>query len=418
MAADDDIGRLPHHRPRPAAAPQAGPPRLLRALNERAVLEHLRRSGSASRGQVAQETGLSKPTISQALAHLEDAGLVRRVGRRVPHRGRTAVLYEADPTAGYVVGIDIGRAWVRVTAADLAGTVVARSDAENRARSGRALIRRVAELAHEVVAEAGITWPSVLRTVVGSPGVLDPEGGGVRYAPNLPGWSRAGLVDALEAALGSAVELHNDANLAALGERSYGRGADCDTFVYLWVGTGIGMGIIIGGELYAGANGAAGEIGYLPYGEMPFGEPDPARPAARRRGLLEESAAAGGVVRTGEALGVGAGLSAKQVFDAARGGEPAALAAVAHAAERLAVAVASVAAILDPGLVVLGGGIGRNVDMLRGPMEQRLVQLSPLQPPIVASELGDDAVVLGAIATALDSARECAFTERAGYGRA
>src|SRR6184192_4359175 len=94
-----------------------GTPRVLRTMNERALLDHLRRAGPISRAQLARDTGLSKPTVSQALANLERAGLARTAGSAAPARGRTALLYESNPTAGYVVGIDIGRAWLRVAAA-------------------------------------------------------------------------------------------------------------------------------------------------------------------------------------------------------------------------------------------------------------------------------------------------------------
>src|SRR5215217_7959398 len=112
-----------------------GTPGLLRTLNQGALIQRLRDDGPLSRAQLARDTGLSKPTVSQALAELEAAGLVRAVGPSAPARGRTAMLYEPDPTAGYVVGIDIGRAWIRVAVADLAGTIVGRSDTRNRARS-------------------------------------------------------------------------------------------------------------------------------------------------------------------------------------------------------------------------------------------------------------------------------------------
>ena len=101
------------------------------------MLEHLRAAGPSSRPGLARIAGLSKPTVSQALANLERAGLVRPVGPASPSLGRTAMLYEADPTAGYVVGVDIGRDWIRVAAADLSGEIVARRDERNRARGAR-----------------------------------------------------------------------------------------------------------------------------------------------------------------------------------------------------------------------------------------------------------------------------------------
>jgi predicted NBD/HSP70 family sugar kinase len=391
---------------------QGGTPRLLRAINERALLEALRREGPASRPQLARIAGLSKPTVSQALANLEGAGLVRVAGPATPSLGRTAMLYEVDPTAGYVVGIDIGRAWIRIAAADLSGEIVARRDERNRERSATALVRTVSAVAHDVVAAAGLTWDRVAHTVVGGPGVFDPDSDRLLHAPNLPGWSRPGLMSSLREALPPSVALDNDANLAAVGERSYGSGRDARTFVYVSVGTGIGMGIIIDGDLYRGAHGAAGEVGYLPLA----GEDGDVRADrdARVRGILEAAASADAVVRTAERLGMEGASSAKQVFAAARAGDELALAAVEAEGERLALVVGTVAAILDPEFVLLGGGVGSNIDLLRPPLERRLADLTPLGPRVAEGELGQDAIVLGAVASALDTARDLVFEQRAG----
>jgi predicted NBD/HSP70 family sugar kinase len=390
---------------------QPGTPRLLRAINERALLDHLRRAGATSRAQLARDSGLSKPTVSQALANLERAGLVRQVGRAAPTRGRAAVLYEPDPTAGYVVGVDIGREFIRIAAADLSGTMVARRDERNRARSATALVAAVREQSRAVVKAADLGWRQVVHVVVGGPGVFDPQDGRLRHAPNLPGWNRPGLPDALREALGPSVQLDNDANLAALGEHTYGRCRGVATFAYLMLGTGVGMGVILDGALYRGAHGAAGEVAYLP-----FPGPDGAAPGAGDaplRGILEEAASAAAVVRTARRLGMAGRLTAKRVFDAARAGDELALATVDAEAERLALVVGTVAAILDPDLVVLGGGIGGNVDLLRPRLEAQLERLTPLRPPIADGELGQDAIVLGAIATALSVARDVVFVQRA-----
>jgi predicted NBD/HSP70 family sugar kinase len=389
-----------------------GRPRLLRAMNERAVLERLVHGGPASRTELAAATALSKPTVGQALANLERAGLVRAAGQRTGERGRSALLYQLDPTVAHVVGIDVGRSWLRVAVADLGGEVLARRDERNRARSSGALVEGVHDLAHRVVEEAGVAWDDVVHAVVGSPGVLDPAGGRLRYAPNLPGWSRAGLVDELRAALAPSLVIDNDINLAALGERAYGHGRGVADFVYLSIGTGIGMGIVVDGELYRGARGAAGEVGFLPLADGGLG------PGARRApgGALEEAAAAGGIVRTGRQMGLRGALTPERIFNAAKAGDPTAIATVAREAERLAVVVAAVAAIVDPHLVVLGGGIGANADVLLPLLEREVERLTPLRPPIAVSELGHDAIVLGAIATALDTGRDLVFQQRAGDG--
>src|SRR5437773_450923 len=194
-------------------APTPGTPALLRTLNQRSLLDQLRRDAPLSRADLARRSGLSKPTVSQALAALEEAGLVRAAGPAAPSLGRTAMLYEPNPTAAYVVGIDIGRAWIRIAVADLGGTILTRSDARNRARSAGSVVETVAAQARSVVAEAGIDWRRVLHTVVGSPGVFDPSTGRLWHAPNLPGWSKAGLAEDLRAALTPSIAIYNDANL-------------------------------------------------------------------------------------------------------------------------------------------------------------------------------------------------------------
>jgi len=141
---------------------------------------------------------------------------------------------------------------------------------------------------------------------------------------------------------------------------------------------------------------------------------DGSDPAARARGMLEEAASADAVVRTAKALGMRGALTAKQVFSAARAGHPVAMATVESEADRLALVVGTVAAVLDPEFIVLGGGVGANVDLLRGRLEERLARLTPLQPRVAEGELGKDAIVLGAIATALDTARDIVFEQRAG----
>ncbi|WP_123745732.1 ROK family transcriptional regulator [Saccharothrix texasensis] len=376
----------------------------MRVLNQRAVLDRLRVGGPATRPRIAQDTGLSKPTVGQALLDLEQHGLVRTTGRTSAGPGRSAVVYEPNPAAGHVLGVDIGRERIRVAVADLAGSVIARSDERNRCRSAAALVRTVRELAERTVSDAGLSPADLVVKVVGTPGVPDPRDRTLHHAPNLPGWERPGLLDDLEAALGADLVVENDANLAAVGEQAHGAARDVDVFVCVTVGTGIGMGIVVDGRLFRGAHGAAGEVGYLPY--LGQSEED-----GRRRGQVEAAAAAESVVALAKRHGLAA-RSAREVFAAARAGDERALLAVRDEAERLAFVVASVVAVVDPGLVVLGGGVGSNTDLLQEPMEAALRRMTPLVPRIVAGELGDGAVLSGAIAIGLRSARDLVFDRR------
>ncbi|GGX70287.1 ROK family transcriptional regulator [Streptomyces anandii] len=374
--------------------------RRLRSTNERLLLDRLRASGAASRAQLARETGLSKPTVSSALAAMEAAGLVREVGTHAPERGRTAVLYAPDPAAGHVLGVDIGRGWLRCAVADLDGTVVARSDVRNKARSSGALAELVVATARQVVAGSGVDADQVVHAVVGTPGVYDEQQRRVRYAMHLPGWGRAGLFDRMRAELGVPLEIHNDANLAALGEYAYGVGAGSRLFAYILIGTGLGMGVVSEGRLFTGAHGLAGEIGFLPW------------PGQHRPERLEDAVSGLAVVESARRFGMSGRLTAKAVFDAARGGSPAAVKAVRLEGERIAHTVAAAAAVLDPDLVVLGGGVGHSVDLLLEPVREHLRTLTPLRPEVAASRLGADAVLLGAVATALDTARDVVFERR------
>jgi predicted NBD/HSP70 family sugar kinase len=381
--------------------------RRLRSSNERLLLERLR-AAPASRAQLARETGLSKPTVSSALASLEAAGLVREAGHHTPERGRAAVLYAPDPSAGHALGIDIGRDWLRVALADLDGTVVARADVRNKARTSRTMADLVVATAHRVVAGSPVAPADVVHAVVGTPGVYDPAARRVRYAMHLPGWGRAGLFDRMRDELGVPLAVHNDANLAAVGEHAFGVGAGSRLFVYVMIGTGLGMGIVADGRPFTGASGAAGEIGFLPLdGHAPDTPPD----------TLEDAVSAEAVVKTARALGMTGGtagaLTAKSVFEAARAGDPAAVRAVRQEGERLAHTVAAVAAVLDPELVVLGGGVGHSADLLLRTVRDTLRRLTPLRPKVAASTLGEDAVLLGAVATARATARDVVFAQRA-----
>lgn len=389
---------------------QPGTPRLLRAINERILLEQLRRNGPLSRAQLARATGLSKPTVSNALGNLERVGLVRPTGEKsAEHGGRHGILYESDPTAGYVVGIDIGRSWVRVVVADLTGEVVVRSAGSNQAQTAAALVEMTADLAKKAVTEAGLNWSQVVHTVIGTPGVFDRSSGRVFLAPNLPGLETQGVVNLLQKALGPDLTIENDANLAALGERVFGGGKEIENFVFLTIGTGIGMGIISNGTLYRGSHGASGEVAYLPLGMVTIPS---AESRAGQRGMFEEVAAARGIVRAALAQGMQEPLSAKHIFDAARAGESLAQAVIEGETQLLAQAIAAVAAVLDPTLVILGGGIGQNFDLLGARIEHYLHEMTIIRPRIVASQLGQDAVLLGAIAIGLEIAHDLVFQRR------
>jgi predicted NBD/HSP70 family sugar kinase len=388
--------------------PTASTTSVLRVLNERAVYEQIRLHGPISRPEVAKATGLSKPTISLALADLEKVGLVRTVGHRTGGAGRAAALYEIHPEAGWVLGIDIGKEWVRAALANLAGEIVVRRDHKSRVNNFSALLDQIEEVIAELTGEAGILPGDVTHIALGTPGIHDTEKSRLRLAPNMPGWQKPGATGRLAERLPSQFVIENDIALAALGEQAYGRGMGVPNFVYFSIGTGVGMGIILDGKLYRGARGAAGEVGYLPLGES---DPLASGPEARRHGMLESILSASGVVATARRFGMTGRLTSEIVWNAARAGDPAALQAVDYEAGNVSRALATIIAVLDPELVVIGGGLGENgEDVLLGVVRDHLDSMTPLEsPPIEVSMLSRDAVVLGALAIGLSTAREIVF---------
>jgi predicted NBD/HSP70 family sugar kinase len=372
---------------------KAARPRLIRTLNEQLLLDQMRGNGPVSRSELASASGLSKPTVGLALANLQRDELVKHAGRRAGGRGRSALLYEIRSDAGFVLGLDVGREFVRGAVADLGGAVRARESRPARSSSGVARVRELAKLAAELLRDAGVPLGggALRHTVVGSPGVVEPGGRALRMAPNLPGWERPAVLRDLRRLLGDATTIENDVDAATVAERDHGHGRDVSTFAFVSVGTGIGMGLVLDGKLHRGAHGAAGEIAFLPLAD---GSLDPRD--AQRRGALESAASSAAVVRA--ARQAGARLrSARSVFAAAADGDGLAREVVAGEAAIVARALAAIVAVVDPELIVLGGGIGRApgfADEVRG----RLAELSPIVPDVRPSALGEDAVVDGCLA--------------------
>lgn len=396
--------------PPPANLVAADAPSVLRTMNQRLLLELLFSSGPITRPQLARLSGLSQPTVIAALAGLESAGLVKAVGHARTAPGRAPMVYEVDPTVGAAIGVDIGREWLRLLVTDLAGNRLCQLDKRNSGNDPDAMMDAVVQLVRQGTELAGIGPEVITHTVVGSPGVYDADSRQLRSPANLPGKGRLAVAAGLRERLAGALTVENDANLAALGEYSYGAGRGTRQFVYLTIGTGMGVGIVLDGKLYRGRSGMAGEISHLPLGDQ--------RPTPRRdgswRGMLEESFGAAALVRRAKAVGMKGRLSAASIFAAARAGDAQAMEVVLAEGKALAYVVASICALLDPELIVVGGGIGQNLDLLETGMAHELEMLTPARPAMAVGDLGRDAVVVGAIALGVEHAKQAAFKAKTG----
>jgi predicted NBD/HSP70 family sugar kinase len=297
---------------------------------------------------------------------------------------------------GHVVGIDVGGSYVRAVLCDLGGREVSHATEPTPATDAPTVIATIARLAQAVAAHADVAFARVAGVGVGVPAVADPGDGTLRLAPNLPSFGDRDIVAALRQELGRPVAVANDVNVATLAEHRRGLAIDVADFAFIAVGTGVGMGLVTGGRLQHGATGAAGEIGTLPIGL------DPTRPAGGHL-VLEEIAGGAGLARryaerTGTDVARAGGLD---LYAAAASGDGDAAKLVDEQAVALALAVATVQSVLDPALVVFGGGLGSRADVV-GRVRDHLGELTPHPVRLEASALGERAGLVGAAELAVE----------------
>ena len=383
--------------------PKATPP-LLKHLNERTVLETIRAGAPISRAQISRRAGISKPTVSLALQSLLDARLVREVDGEPGRPSYGALFFEPVPDAALVLGLDLGARFLRGAICDLDGEMRARQDVELGALDAEGALAAVVRLRSTLVAAAGVPGKLIDGVVLGVPGVVDGTGGHVRMT-SVPGLEGRPFGEEVELALGVPVTVENDINLAALGEQWLGVARGVDDFLFLSIGTGLGSGLILHGELHRGRNGAAGELDLVSAG---LGQDiDPC--AAALSGL------AAALVAERQGTGSSPDFPAydpPSIFAAARAGDEVARAVVEEEARRIALHIVPVAAVGDVALVVLGGGIGSNGDLLLEPVRVLLASWLPYPPRVEVSSLGDAAVLTGALAVGRRSALDNVFVNR------
>ncbi|MEU1483558.1 ROK family transcriptional regulator [Streptomyces sp. NPDC005752] len=377
-----------------------GTPRVLRAMNDRAALDLLVAHGPLTRTRVGELTGLSKPTASQLLARLEEAGLVRSTGSQAGRPGPNAVLYEIAPAAAHVAALSVGPTGIDAVVADITGTVVGtcRVEADAVAEDVR---HRTAQLVAEAVdgslRPTGLGHDDLAAVVIGTPGAIDPHTGQLRYAPHLPGWHSRTLLADLAEVVGRPVVIENDVNLAAVAEQYEGAAQDHDHFVLAYLDEGVGAAIVLGGTLLRGATGGAGEIGYMPL---------PGAPLARGGAADWAGPDAGGGFQSQVSCPAVRDLAGGRPLDEALADE----AVRAEVARRLATGLASVVAVVDPELVVLSGRVAQaGGEELRDRVEAEMTGLALPRPLLRISDIEGDPILTGALRTALAQARDSVF---------
>jgi len=386
--------------------PLPGTPRLLRAINDRAALELLLSRGPLTRSQIGELTGLSKVTASQLVERLIDRGLVAGVGEQAGGRGPNAQLYAVRPDSAYVVGVDVGPEHVVAACADISGAVRSRIELSTKDTDDPVGVVHSAVMTAADKADA--PFADVHRVVLGTPGLVDPKTGDVAFAFDLPRWQR-GLLAQLRDDLDRPVTFENDVNLVAVAEAHSGAAQGVDNFVLLWVGRGVGLGIMIDGKLHRGHSGAAGEAGWIPVLGTNVQRDPTHRAKGGLRGGFQHLVGADGVRTVARDFGFKAASGAAAVTAAVQAGS-AGGAFLDELASRLALGLAAVCVVLDPPLVVLAGEVNvSGGQALAQRVEHEVAAIAPVSPRVVITSGPEEPVVDGALRTALDEVRDEIF---------
>lgn len=317
--------------------------------------------------------------------------------------GRRPTLLAFDPSAGFVIGVDLGGTHLEAALADLAGNVTCQESGEMLAgQDGAGIVGALRPLLKRLVDKAGIDRKRILSLGVATPGIVEPESGNVAF-PSRLGWGYVPLGEDLRTEFGIPAFVENDVNAAAQAERLFGAGREIDDFAFIFVGRGIGAGLIINGELYRGHGNLAGEIGDMVV------EPGPAQGGTQGPSCLESLASAPAMIRrtrvaqlTGSSGADPGQDEVDALFRLAADGDDGALAALSEASRYLAIAIGNLVCVLGPKAVMLGGVAAQAEGQLLVEMLKANLRKLPFRLTEVAvSALGSKAGIRGAVSIAV-----------------
>ncbi|HEY3501533.1 MAG TPA: ROK family transcriptional regulator [Actinocatenispora sp.] len=383
-----------------APAPDGHPPgsqSSLHRANVARVLRAVRAAGTLSQAEISRRTGLSAATVSNIVHELADSGAVEV--ETASAGGRRIRRVTLSSSAGVVVGVDFGHSHLRVAIGDLSHRVLAADrEAVDVDASAEDCLGRAEQLIDTLLARAGTDRDRVLAVGLGVPGPIDVETGEIGSSALLPGWVGVRPREALAERLGMPVHADNDANLGALGELVFGAGRGQDDLVYLKVSTGVGAGLVLGGRIYHGAGGTAGEIGHITLDESG------AVCRCGNRGCLETHANAKyllSLLRDSH----GPELTVAGAVALAQDGDPGCRRVLADIGRHLGIGVASLCNLINPRTAIIGGDLAGAGDLLIGPLRESVARYAipsaARQLRVVPGTLGDRAEVLGALACAM-----------------
>jgi glucokinase len=372
-----------------------------RRHNQQRLLDAIRQHGPISRADLAKCTRLSPPTVSSLIEGLlGDTGLLREVGVGISSGGRPPILLAFNAGYGCLVGLDITSRALRFSLTDLQGRAIGRAQVPLRTDSRAAGLDQVVSGIGMLLQDHGRDPASVFAIGISAPGTTDIRTGRVASAPNLPGWVDVPLRDLVQARYKVPVAVDNDANMAALGEQWQGSARSAEDFVFLSLGAGLGAGVVIGGRLHHGHRFCAGEISRM---MLDYREWDADH---GQRGYLGARIGAASIPNWAQArplvaaAGSDSEAALRVIFDLARSGDTEASAVLDNISVFLGSAVANIVSVLDPQLVVFGGGLSRAGELLIDRVRRVVTRLVPNVPGLELSGLGEEAALTGSVRAA------------------
>ncbi|MCM3087542.1 ROK family transcriptional regulator [Bhargavaea ginsengi] len=372
---------------------QTGNHALVKTINKSLVLDLIIKQGPVSRAAISKSTGLNRATVSTMVAELIKESFVFEIGEGQSSGGRKPVMLYFNEQAGYSIGIDLGVNYLLGVLTDLSGAVIEEISVSLDERDAAQVTGKLMAMIRGLTARTPDSPYGVIGIGVGVPGIVDREGK-ILFAPNL-GWREVELKKLLEAEFGIPVTVANEANAGANGERLYGAGRLSTDQVYVSIGIGIGTGIVIGGDLYAGTSGIAGEMGHFTIDA--FGERCP----CGNYGCWELYASENALLKEVEGA-LGERLELEEILGLAKRGNEVVVGAIQKVGQHIGIGLISIIHSLDPETVIIGNRMTLFepwiAEPIRDVLEERLAVHHDADGMVRFSELGRDSCAVGAAA--------------------
>lgn len=386
---------------------------LIRKINNTIILKIIREKGPVSRADIAKITGLNPATVSNNVNTLLESGIVVETGSGESSGGRKPILLQLNAGAFHVIGVDMGMSKVMTAVTDLEGNVIKKVTLYFEDKSTRKyIIDRIKQSIYDIMSESGFEGSSYIGIGIGVHGLVDPENGISIYAPAF-NWRNVNIKEIMEEEFNLPVYIDNDARVMALGERWFGAAQNVDNFILINVGSGVGSGIMINGELYRGATFGAGEVGHIciadngpkcncgNYGCL---EVMASGPALVKR-MVSYIKMGGSTMITGLVEDNLTKINGEIIYKAALMGDTAAVNVLEETGRYVGLAVSNLINILNPRLILIGGGVSMAGDFILRPLvevaRRKSMKDAGENVQIIPAALKENCGVVGAATLAL-----------------